>query len=490
MSASNATRPLPAPPADHGAPRDEEDAQLRALVVATVAHQPGAWSALWTAVDPIIRHIAGSRRWASRLCRSEDAQRDIVAGVMGQLARKDFARLHAFLEQEAARPEGSFRHWIATVAVHATVSYRRAYPEYQRRRVANDGPRWVPLDPLPEDVDEIPASEKSPFTGIDAHRVAERLGPRLGAEQRAALGYWLEEVGPDEIAAKVGLADEKTAMAKVWSGLKRLRVHLAAEDAEKENRPTPVKNRRGVASCPDMGRGSGQAAHLDPAIHRGDAMAATKKPGEARFMLPFGRGKLETVVGKVKTQLAAVSSAPDLPNQPKIKDALTATEADADAVEKTLGQISTAEAALVGLRSTRDKQMFSLRMDHEALQSAINLAGQGDRTYLQTYGGVIVAKGTLEGTDDVPLNPKLTATKNGGEAHAKCKADPKAYAYAYQFGTDPANPDGWPKPEIESGSSYVKTGLTPGQKIYCRIAIYRRGVGIGKWSPVMDVVVH
>ena len=55
-------------------------------------------------------------------------------------------------------------------------------------------------------------------------------------------------------------------------------------------------------------------------------MAATKKKSEeARLELPLGRGKPETIVGVVKTQLAAAKSAPDLPNQPKIQDAIKAS---------------------------------------------------------------------------------------------------------------------------------------------------------------------
>jgi len=43
---------------------------------------------------------------------------------------------------------------------------------------------------------------------------------------------------------------------------------------------------------------------------------------------------------------------------------------------------------------------------------------------------------------------------------------------------------------LESKATYVATGLPVGQKVYCRIAIYRRGVGQGQWSPVMMLLVR
>ena len=221
-------------------------------------------------------------------------------------------------------------------------------------------------------------------------------------------------------------------------------------------------------------------------------MKKPRPPAEPRFVLKLlQHGAPETTVGVIKQQLAAAGKAADLPNQPKIGDAIKATQADADAVEKTLGDITTTHASLAALLVTRGEQLFSLRMNHENLQTQVNLAGKGDKAYLLTYGGVIAGNGTTTAaTDDAPLNPSLKNTKISGEAHAKCKADPKAYAYAYQFGTDPTNPDGWPKPVLEPGSSYIATGLPVGQKVYCRIAVYRRGVGAGQWSPVMMLLVR
>ncbi len=212
-------------------------------------------------------------------------------------------------------------------------------------------------------------------------------------------------------------------------------------------------------------------------------------PVESRLELKLPKAKPETMLGVVKTQVAAAKNAPDLPNQPAIQAALNAVSADVAATEATLGSISTAHATLTTLISTRTKQLFGLRMDHEALQTAINVAGKGDKAYLETYGGTIVTKGTLTSTADPPANATLKVTKLIGEACFRCKADRSAYAYAYQWGNDPTNLAALPQPTVDSKASYTVTGLTPGQKVYGRIAIYRRGTGQGQWSPVMMLIV-
>ena len=48
----------------------------------------------------------------------------------------------------------------------------------------------------------------------------------------------------------------------------------------------------------------------------------------------------------------------------------------------------------------------------------------------------------------------------------------------------------WPQPKIAGGSKLVVAGLTPGQKVYFRIAIVRRGDVVGQWSDMLEVTVH
>jgi hypothetical protein len=215
------------------------------------------------------------------------------------------------------------------------------------------------------------------------------------------------------------------------------------------------------------------------------------KQNEARFELKLPNGAtLEVLVAVIEKQLAAVKAAPDYANQPKIQEAYTALAADAATLKTTLASIATMHATLSTLITNRSLQLFALRVDHEALQTAINVAGKGVEAYLLQYGGNIATRAAVPASTDAPLNAALKLTKTPGEVHAKCQADRKAYAYAFQFGTDPANPDAWPKPAMESKCSYIATGLPLGQKVYARIAILRRGVGQGQWSDMLAIAVR
>src|SRR5689334_17787527 len=102
------------PPSSSDAdPPSSRDAHLLALVDRALAEEPGAWSALWLGLTPIVDAVTVKVRWMSHLS-SRDDERDIVSvEVMGQLAADGFAALRAFRE-EGGR---SVRRWIVGVAV-------------------------------------------------------------------------------------------------------------------------------------------------------------------------------------------------------------------------------------------------------------------------------------------------------------------------------------------------------------------------------------
>jgi DNA-directed RNA polymerase specialized sigma24 family protein len=224
MSRSNTPPPVP-PTQDRIA--EDQDADLVAVVDRHLARDPAAWLELWTKLTPLIAAIARSPQWTGRLCRSWDDCQAIVVRVMGRLAARDGEVLRRFRTQEG---QGApFRKWIATVAANASRSHVRAHPEYLGRRASNHGAYWVDLVEMsPED--EMPdPTDHDPSRMIDAHRLAERLGPRFAPEQREALGLWLDGGEYEEIATEMHLPDETVSKRKVRSALKRMRVQLAAE---------------------------------------------------------------------------------------------------------------------------------------------------------------------------------------------------------------------------------------------------------------------
>lgn len=206
-----------------------ENARLVALVDRTLAGDVASWPELWQGLRPVIEAVTACPQWASRLRRSSDERHDIVIRVMGKLAAGDFAALRRFRDPEAGQPAESFLPWIATVAANAAISHVRAHPEYRGRRAG--GIHWMELDPLSDEADEIAGEEYDPIPDIDAHRLAERLGPLLRPAQRAALGLWLEDHEHDEIARKLQLADKKAAKRQVRSAVTLMRAHLAEDES-------------------------------------------------------------------------------------------------------------------------------------------------------------------------------------------------------------------------------------------------------------------
>jgi DNA-directed RNA polymerase specialized sigma24 family protein len=236
---------------------EHEDERLVALVDRTLAGDVPAWQALWKGLLPVIHAVATCPRWTGRLRHSTDDRDDIVVEVMGGLAAGEFEALRRFRDPEEARPAASFRKWVASVAVRASIDHVRAHPEYLGRRVSNDGAYWVCLDPLPTEADGLEGPADDLTATIEARRLAERLGSELNAAQRAALGLWLADVDHADIAAELALDGEATAERLVRAALKRLRRHGAAEAraaAEHEggehekNRPAPVPDRSDLPS--------------------------------------------------------------------------------------------------------------------------------------------------------------------------------------------------------------------------------------------------
>ena len=173
---------------------------------------------------------------------------------MDHLAANDCADLRRFRNPEGPA-EGSFRKWIRTVATRTSVSHLRANPEYLGRRKDNGGVCWAPLDSLGPEIEEI--ADPGPDTSdvVEAHQLAERLGPHLREEQRAAVGAWLDGEKDEEIAEDLGLEDPRDADKLVRASLKRLRVHHAAEVRRCEERQSasdPKKRPGGVTDRSDL----------------------------------------------------------------------------------------------------------------------------------------------------------------------------------------------------------------------------------------------
>jgi hypothetical protein len=127
--------------------------------------------------------------------------------------------------------------------------------------------------------------------------------------------------------------------------------------------------------------------------------------------------------------------------------------------------------------------------DHDALEVMLNQDCAGDEQAMLQWGAQKATRKATTPTSAAPTSARATATKDEGTVVARCKAEAGAVCYLFQMGNDPANPQSWPAPTIEPGASHTVSGLAVGQKVYFRVAIFRRGTGQGQWSDVVAVVV-
>jgi hypothetical protein len=215
------------------------------------------------------------------------------------------------------------------------------------------------------------------------------------------------------------------------------------------------------------------------------------KADSNRLTMPIGVPYLhDAMVTTCKQQVATIQKCVDYANEPEVQAHTTATLADADALGKTLVDLGTAKLLVATLEGQRDQQTVSLRSNHTALVGALNVASKGKVEKIKAWGGTVASRTVLPMSTDPPAKPLVKTTATLGSVVAQCKAERGAIGYVFQHGSDPANPDAWPKADLVSGSRFTVAGLPIGQKVYFRIAVVRRNGGQGQWSGVIEVTVR
>jgi hypothetical protein len=215
------------------------------------------------------------------------------------------------------------------------------------------------------------------------------------------------------------------------------------------------------------------------------------KIDDARYTLTLPAAhQYEKVVTACEQQVATIQACPDYPNHPELAPRCAAVLADAkslDATVTSLGNVRAQEVALVG---QRDQTALSLRANHSALEGAVNVVTKGKKELIANYGGKPFARTLKPESTAAPVGAFAKNAKLAAAVQVGCKAEPGVICYLYQHGTDPANPDAWPKADMISKSKFVVPNLPLGQKTYFRVAIVRRNGGTGAWSGVLEVIVR
>jgi len=212
---------------------------------------------------------------------------------------------------------------------------------------------------------------------------------------------------------------------------------------------------------------------------------------EATLKLPLERPPLfDEMVVTSKTQVAAAQKNPAIATKPTIDAGAKLVLADAVDLETKVTAWRNAVALAKALEGEVGKAALVLLRDHDVFEAALNQDCAGDEQAILQWGAKKATRVAPAPTTAAPTRARAIPGKNEGEVVAKCKAERGALCYLFQMGTDPANPQGWAAPVIESGASHDVAGLTVGQKVYFRIAIVRRGTGPGQWSDIFSVTVR
>lgn len=220
-------------------------------------------------------------------------------------------------------------------------------------------------------------------------------------------------------------------------------------------------------------------------------MARKVRADKARFTMSVPQwAPSETVVAKVRQQVANVQKCEDYAKQPEIQARAVVLTSSADSLSTTLVDLAAAKLLVAKLEAQRDQQFVAIRANHDALESAVNVVCKGQVAMIKAYGGAPAARNTYVLSTDPPMKTAISTTPTPGSVAAKCKADRDAIGYLFQLGTDPANPESWPKPELSGAARYVFADLPVGQKVYVRIAIVRRHGGQGQWSGLLEITVR
>jgi hypothetical protein len=196
------------------------------------------------------------------------------------------------------------------------------------------------------------------------------------------------------------------------------------------------------------------------------------------------------MVTTAQQQVTTVQAYADYANQPAVQLAATATANAASALDGTLTKLSQALLTVANLKVLRGQQAVALHRCHGNLETSLNTVCAGKKDLITAWGGVIETRTAATPTTSAPLKAEArNLKKTSGSVVAQCKAEPGAVCYLFQQGSDPAHPETWPPPVIESGCTHKLTGQTVGAKLYFRVAIQRRKTGLGQWSDILEVTV-
>jgi hypothetical protein len=202
----------------------------------------------------------------------------------------------------------------------------------------------------------------------------------------------------------------------------------------------------------------------------------------------------ETIVNTCTSQSAVLKDSPRYPNAPAVQAVVTDMDTAVADLQGDLTKIAKLHAELAVTEKSRDEKMLTVRIKHDAVETALNTDANGDPEAAKKWVGKTRERAkpvAISTTTTPPESPALrNIRRRPGAVEASCTPEPGATCYMFQTGTDPLHPETWPAPAMVPGHTYKMENLPLGQVFCCRIAVVRRGSVQSQWSPVLQITVR
>lgn len=182
-------------------------------------------------------------------------------------------------------------------------------------------------------------------------------------------------------------------------------------------------------------------------------------------------------------------AAPATPPVPNLSAKIAALIAQRNAAKAANDAYESAKASLVALKNARDDEADKLRVEHNAVISAVESEARGNVTMAAASGYPLAAPSTTSSSPPAQIaNLSLSAGDSDGTLDASYDPAPLAVSYEVQLTSVDAVNGPWATKEQPTASSVTLTGLTSGQRVWVRV----RGIGAngsGPWSdPATKIV--
>ena len=208
----------------------------------------------------------------------------------------------------------------------------------------------------------------------------------------------------------------------------------------------------------------------------------TKHKPMAKLKLNTSRMNATQLIAKADIVLPKIAPpAPEVPPVPNMAARAAALQAARNKAKTSNDAYEAAKAGLPTLKAARDADTDDLRVQHNAMGSALEGETQDPVALAATGYELAGSNAPVTSPPEVIDNLKLTAGDLNSALDGSFDPDEKAYVYEVQLTTvDPVNGP-WVTVANPTASIFQLTGLTSGQRVWVRV----RGIGTqgaGPWS--------